>query len=607
MAGAAAFALPAPAAADVTPSGAVPAGDPGRVPEPGQHGTGGINDGDGDEAADVSERGISLSDDWLPAALASVVAAAVQAIWLRRRRDYRPTPLSERPTATDTARSEDEPDDQPLPTTAVAACAALARATDDVLPVAGVAAGGVDTLPRGGVGLIGAGAHAAARGLIVTTLLDPRRPRPARVALTPAAAHLLFGARDRIDAGGVAGSDATMPATVQILPEIAGITASGITASGAAAPDTDAPDTETPDTETPDTAVTGTGTPQAGVTSGHGAAGYDLVVADGLVFTDGTAPAAATAGTATGAPEPAAPTVILGPHPCGDTWTVAADGRVTGPPPLPEPVAGTADGGPPERLCVLARAAAVDLITLSGLAYPADQDKLTAPVNAAPTPATSTPAQHTAAPLVLTVLGAVVLAVRRPGAATAQPLTVRRSAARQILAYLAVHPHGATTDDLLDAIWPDLPHHSITSRLYTSISELRRTLRTAAGADPIDHAEHHYRLNPDLIDVDLWRLHAAAHIAVSANPADRRAALRAVVAVYAGDLAAGHTWPWIDRARENCRRTALDAYLDLARHTPDPDDALALLRDAQRVDPVNTAITDHLTELQRRLGRPSSA
>jgi hypothetical protein len=554
------------------------------VPEPGQHGTGtGTGTGDdGDGAADVSERGISLPDSWLPAVLASAVAVGVQAIWLRRRRDYRPTPLSERPTASASAtaanRSEDEADDQPLPATAVAACAALARATDDVPPVGGVVAGGVDTLPRGGVGLVGAGAHAAARGLIVTALLDPRRPRPARVALTATAAHLLFGARDRIDAGGVVGSDATMPATVQILPEIAGITA--------------------PDTETSDTAVSGTATPQAGGIGGQSAAGYDLVVADG------TASAAVTALTRTGA-EPAAPTVILGPHPCGDTWTVAADGRVTFLPP-PECVAGTADAGPPERLCVLGRAAAVDLITLSGLAYPADQNRPAAPANAAPTSATSTPAGHSAVPLVLTVLGSVVLTVRRPGAATAQPLTVRRSAARQILAYLAVHPHGASTDELLDAIWPDLPHHSITSRLYTSISELRRTLRTAAGADPIDHAEHHYRLNPAVVDVDLWRLHAAAHTAISANPADRRAALRTVVGVYAGDLAAGHTWPWIHRDREHCRRTVLDAYLDLARHAPDPDEALALLRDAQRVDPVNTAILDHLTELQRRFGRSAS-
>jgi DNA-binding SARP family transcriptional activator len=65
-------------------------------------------------------------------------------------------------------------------------------------------------------------------------------------------------------------------------------------------------------------------------------------------------------------------------------------------------------------------------------------------------------------------------------------------------------------------VWPGLPPGTITGRLHTTLSDLRKQLHPLLGGDPITRHGDRYHLNHAVIDSDLAAIHAAA-------PALRRA------------------------------------------------------------------------------------
>ncbi|SIR90697.1 transcriptional activator domain-containing protein [Micromonospora avicenniae] len=187
-----------------------------------------------------------------------------------------------------------------------------------------------------------------------------------------------------------------------------------------------------------------------------------------------------------------------------------------------------------------------------------------------------------------------------------EPLNVRRGAAVQVLVLLATHPDGADTRQLTDAIWLGLPRRSLSGRLYTTLSELRGSIRAACGLNLIDHADDRYRLNPSHLDVDLWRLYAAAQHAATAVT-DTTSARQAVIDTYTGDLAAGRTWPWLDPIRETIRRHIIDAYVALAAAASGPRHALDLLQGAIRIDPYNAELHARTMNALGALGEHDAA
>lgn len=54
-----------------------------------------------------------------------------------------------------------------------------------------------------------------------------------------------------------------------------------------------------------------------------------------------------------------------------------------------------------------------------------------------------------------------------------------RSACQQVIAYLALHPYGATRDELIEAIWPEQDPHKARQRFWQNVSEARRLLGDA--------------------------------------------------------------------------------------------------------------------------------
>jgi hypothetical protein len=260
-------------------------------------------------------------------------------------------------------------------------------------------------------------------------------------------------------------------------------------------------------------------------------------------------------------------------------WHVDADGITTG----------TGLIGP-QRLCILEPHAATDLITLlqDALDEHADTARTVPDVDPRPaTPASPSPSPSAGS---LRLIGGCELTV------AGQFVHVRRTAGWQILAYLAIHPSGASKTDLIRACWPHQPSAAATPRLHTTISDLRNQLRPLLDADPILRHSDHYQLNPHTIATDLQTWRQTAHLAATAATADARlGATRELITLYRGELAAGQPWPWLQPDREALRRDALDAYTTAAAFAETPERS-ALLKRALTIDPDNRYLRQHLTQ-----------
>ena len=178
------------------------------------------------------------------------------------------------------------------------------------------------------------------------------------------------------------------------------------------------------------------------------------------------------------------------------------------------------------------------------------------------TPATSStppaPETGTLTTVAITVLGA-------PALAHADPQRSLRAKSLELLVYLAARDGTATTEAILDDLLPDAPASKATHRLHTYVSDLRSVLRHHGGPGTyLTHPRHRYELNPDRLDVDLWRMRAALRAANTAtSKAERVAALRRAVDTYRAPLADGSAYEWIEPHREAVRQQALDAAVAL--------------------------------------------
>lgn len=188
-----------------------------------------------------------------------------------------------------------------------------------------------------------------------------------------------------------------------------------------------------------------------------------------------------------------------------------------------------------------------------------------------------------------------------------------RRSARALLTYLALHPNGITREQGTTALWPDHDPNAAAALLHTAISNIRKVLRDSTGLrEPafVIHTASRYRLDPDLIDVDLWNLTTTLTQARQANDDAQRAhTLQAVTTLYTADFATDLTHEWAGAHREHLRRTAIDALVHLAQLTQvtNPEQALATLEQTIHHDPYSETLYQHLIRLQAQLGRPDAA
>ncbi|MEV4670869.1 BTAD domain-containing putative transcriptional regulator [Actinomadura sp. NPDC049382] len=211
------------------------------------------------------------------------------------------------------------------------------------------------------------------------------------------------------------------------------------------------------------------------------------------------------------------------------------------------------------------------------------------------------------APARLQVLGPVLLHTADG------PITSgMRKCAKQLLAYLALHPKGATRDQAIGALWPDLVPESAVIQFNTATTNIRKALRTATGlTEPkyVLHTAGHYRIDPDLIDVDLWQLTTTLMDAEQADDESERVnALAPVSDLYTGEFASGLEYEWANAHREYLRRAVIDALGHFVQLTQQeqPGRALATLERAITYDPYSEPLYREVMRLQARLGRPDA-
>lgn len=180
----------------------------------------------------------------------------------------------------------------------------------------------------------------------------------------------------------------------------------------------------------------------------------------------------------------------------------------------------------------------------------------------------------------------------------------------ELILVLAMHPDGVHSDQILDTLWGEYTGSAQPrSSLHATLNRLRTSLSKAAD-DPsssriVLHEDSRYRLDPELVDVDLWPLLDALSHARSADPDIQHRARRQVAATYTARLADGLTTDWIDTPRETLHRDATDAIAALshAQADIDPAGALELAELVRAHDPYNEPIYQHIMRLQARLGR----
>ncbi|MGW3890467.1 AfsR/SARP family transcriptional regulator [Micromonospora chokoriensis] len=182
--------------------------------------------------------------------------------------------------------------------------------------------------------------------------------------------------------------------------------------------------------------------------------------------------------------------------------------------------------------------------------------------------------------------------------------TPLRAKALELLVYLVVQNGDAAQDNILDDLLPDAPASKAPHRLHTYVSALRKTLVLTGGpATYLTHPSRRYALNREVLDTDLWRMRDALRdAALATTDADRTAALQRAVDAYDGTLADGFDYEWIETYREGIRRQALDAHLALAAVTTDPTQALTVLEAAMRHDPYAEAIYQQAMRAHAALG-----
>lgn len=199
----------------------------------------------------------------------------------------------------------------------------------------------------------------------------------------------------------------------------------------------------------------------------------------------------------------------------------------------------------------------------------------------------------------------------RPGP-EAVPVEITRSLRRRerdLLIVLAVHPHGATRDNLIEALWDEhrQPRRP-TNALNTVVSRLRAAVTTATAdtiTEILDNDTYRYRLAPDLWEVDYHAFDTAViELRTATTRSERERACRAVLGAADGVLAEDFAGDWIAPVREQARRDRLKAVGKLAAMLvdTDPDQTLALLETALLIDPTNEPVYQDILRLHARLG-----
>jgi DNA-binding SARP family transcriptional activator len=190
-----------------------------------------------------------------------------------------------------------------------------------------------------------------------------------------------------------------------------------------------------------------------------------------------------------------------------------------------------------------------------------------------PQPAdTGTPADGDSRTISIAVLG--------PLAIDGLNRRIKRAATHELLAYLALHPNGASRDELIEAIWPAQDPARTRPRFWQSVTEARKAL-----GDAWLHQSERYQLDPSRVRVDLDDLHRL--LTASSDDADA-AALETALALWRGEPLEGSDYLWADGEIRSLRATLLDLLERVGRVRLARGDAHGALQMAEQAIALDT-------------------
>ncbi|MCI0690121.1 MAG: hypothetical protein L0Y54_23220, partial [Sporichthyaceae bacterium] len=301
--------------------------------------------------------------------------------------------------------------------------------------------------------------------------------------------------------------------------------------------------------------------------------------------------------------------ILLGPWPPGTTWHLAeteakSQGGLAVPPPGLRPYTLT-----PNETSELLRLWKTSAAATNPIHPPLPTDSAETPPESAgyslhaPEPGSNTAAEASQ-PVTLRLFGPPTLLIN--GAEITSGL---RSLGRALLVYLALHRHGATPDAVHEALWPDQPD---AKALNSTVSRVRALLRRHTGlaeAAFITHTGGRYRLDPDLIGVDVWAFTDTLADAPRTAGLEWAAALQAATDLYTGTFADGLGYEWAAAPAEDLRLQAAATLAELADllEPTNPERAIAVLEHALQVDEYNEQLHQRAMRLQIRHRRPDAA
>lgn len=176
-----------------------------------------------------------------------------------------------------------------------------------------------------------------------------------------------------------------------------------------------------------------------------------------------------------------------------------------------------------------------------------------------------------------------------------------RKATKELLAYLALHPHGATRDEIFAVLWPDESLKQSEQRFWRATIDLRRVLPNA-----LRRAGERYLLDRNEVAIDLDQLAQLQRRAANENDSRRRRELlEHMLTLFRGDPFTGIESEWAEAEARHFRAVAVDAHERLGRLRLDGGDAVGALAAAEKgiaLDALNEPLWRLALEAEAALG-----
>lgn len=146
----------------------------------------------------------------------------------------------------------------------------------------------------------------------------------------------------------------------------------------------------------------------------------------------------------------------------------------------------------------------------------------------------------------------ISIAVLGPLAIDGFSRRIKRAATYELLAYLALHPKGASRDELVEAIWPAQDPERTRPRFWQSVTEARKAI-----GDAWLHEGERYQLDRSKVRVDLDELDQLLTVASDDTTSDATTLERALV-LWRGEPLEGTDYLWAEGEMRSLSATLLD-------------------------------------------------